>query len=374
MRYWRQWLLCHKQYTLEKNFITLNSYICIELNAHALITSLLVLRDKLSEIGSDSYLPWMFGSQPCEKAFRAARSMTPMFSTIINFSVLGLLRRLHKLQIKVELESLSNTTGIIYPHQNVHKAKEGINKTHRHSLAGITNQDIENAVKCGLDRARSVVEELKMKDLLVETNSWDRAFGDVGEVELNNGEDMVEENEDGEAKNDTLNEESTITDIISHEISELDDHECKEIIENLTNLEKEEVIDNAVKETICTYMRKTNTSNSDNRTSIPLYSQVTQREHKSGDKLIKNNNKFVEINHNERLIFVRKSTLVWLFQEGERVSADRLFRVRAKQPFSTPIQPIRPQSDFSVPEVREFIELGEFCVFQDVTTKEWSIV
>ena len=95
-----------------------------------------------------------------------------------------------------------------------------------------------------------------MKDLLIETNNRDRAFGDVGEVELNNGEDMVEENEDGEAKNDTLNEESTITDIISHEISELDDHECEEIIENL---EKEEVIDNAVKETICTYMRKTNT-------------------------------------------------------------------------------------------------------------------
>ena len=106
VRYWRQWLLFHTQYTLEKNFITLNSYICIELNADALITSLLVLWDKLSEIGSDSYLPWMFGSQPCEKAFRAARSMTPMFSTIINFSVLGLLRRLHKLQIKVELESL----------------------------------------------------------------------------------------------------------------------------------------------------------------------------------------------------------------------------------------------------------------------------
>ena len=87
-----------------------------------------------------------------------------------------------------------------------------------------------------------------------------------------------------------------------------------------------------------------------------------------------NNSKFVEINHNEWLIFVRKSTLVWLFQEGERVSANGLFRVCAKQPFSTPIQPIRSQSDFSVPEVREFIELGEFCVFQDVTTKQWSIV
>ena len=32
--------------------------------------------------------------------------------------------------------------------------------------------------------------------------------------------------------------------------------------------------------------------------------------------------------------FIRKTTAVWLFQEGERVSSDRLFRVRAKQPFT----------------------------------------
>ena len=31
--------------------------------------------------------------------------------------------------------------------------------------------------------------------------------------------------------------------------------------------------------------------------------------------------------------FIRKTTAVWLFQEGERVSSDRLFRVREKQPY-----------------------------------------
>ena len=34
-------------------------------------------------------------------------------------------------------------------------------------------------------------------------------------------------------------------------------------------------------------------------------------------------------------IFIRKTTAVWLLQEGERVSTDRLFRVRHKQPCST---------------------------------------
>ena len=32
---------------------------------------------------------------------------------------------------------------------------------------------------------------------------------------------------------------------------------------------------------------------------------------------------------------IRKTTAIWLFQKSERVSTDRLFRVRDKQPFAT---------------------------------------
>ena len=45
MRYWRWWLLQTDQYTLGNNFITLNAYVCLEINGHALITFLLTLRD-----------------------------------------------------------------------------------------------------------------------------------------------------------------------------------------------------------------------------------------------------------------------------------------------------------------------------------------
>ena len=44
MRYWRKWILLHPQYDLGKNFITSNAYMCIELNAHALVTILLTIR------------------------------------------------------------------------------------------------------------------------------------------------------------------------------------------------------------------------------------------------------------------------------------------------------------------------------------------
>lgn len=82
LRYWRQWIILHPQYSLQ-NFITYNAYICVELNAHALVTFFMTVRDRFN--GEDSlFVPWLLGSQVCEKIFRSARSMTNSFSTMIN--------------------------------------------------------------------------------------------------------------------------------------------------------------------------------------------------------------------------------------------------------------------------------------------------
>ena len=43
---------------------------------------------------------------------------------------------------------------------------------------------------------------------------------------------------------------------------------------------------------------------------------------------------FLEINHNGKRMFIHKTTAIWLFQEGERVSADRLFQVQEIQPYT----------------------------------------
>ena len=44
---------------------------------------------------------------------------------------------------------------------------------------------------------------------------------------------------------------------------------------------------------------------------------------------------FVELEiPGQEKVMIRKRTAVWLFQDTERLSADRLFRVRANQPFS----------------------------------------
>ena len=44
VRYWRQWVILSKSFTLKNNFITQNAYLCIELNAHSLIQFLRSVR------------------------------------------------------------------------------------------------------------------------------------------------------------------------------------------------------------------------------------------------------------------------------------------------------------------------------------------
>ena len=58
-------------------------------------------------------------------------------------------------------------------------------------------------------------------------------------------------------------------------------------------------------------------------------------------------NPFVEVitSRNEKIL-IRKTTALWLLQEGERISSDRLFRVRCKQPYSDNLSDIKSSQKF----------------------------
>ena len=85
------------------------------------------------------FVPWQLGSQSCEKVFRSARSMSNIFSTVINFSFLGLLRRLHRLQIQSNLQAQSEVNGIAYPQVHKHESKDGTNSFISYSIDSISN-------------------------------------------------------------------------------------------------------------------------------------------------------------------------------------------------------------------------------------------
>ena len=104
---------------------------------------------------------------------------------MINFTVLGLIRRLHKLQIQVDLEAESESTGIIYPHKVTHDKKSGLHKDTVHCChQAITNKEIEKAVQKGLQKARVAVEELGMKETLISKEQWDNTYGDSKSIEI----------------------------------------------------------------------------------------------------------------------------------------------------------------------------------------------
>ena len=169
VRYWRQWICLHPQFTINNNFITGNAYMCIEIKAHSLLALLLIMRD-ISHEGT-YFNPWLLGSQSCERVFWLLRSMTGNFSTIVNFSFL---QRVHKLAIKDNLESDEERTAneIKIPRMEKHNNKDGIGNYQTHSM-NLSNKEITDTLLRAETRAKDNIEKLGMADELKENKMWD---------------------------------------------------------------------------------------------------------------------------------------------------------------------------------------------------------
>lgn len=197
-------------------------------------------------------------------------------------------------------------------------------------VTNISNDQIEEAVRCGLCRAKEAMEELGMKTLLESNNQWEFAFGDVGEL-VNQDDDeaecLAETNEITTATQEQYSEVAAATEYCTEDEKEV----CDDLLQVLKTLEKKEIINSEAKVKLATISKSQNVSTGE-KTTIPTY-KLIKTENKERQKF-KKDKKFIEIIHNDESVFVRKTTLVWLFQEGERILNDRLFRVRLKQPFT----------------------------------------
>ena len=84
---------------------------------------------------------------------------------------------------------------------------------------------------------------------------------------------------------------------------------------------------------------------------------------------------FVKVNlYSGVQVFIRKTTVMWLFQEGERVSSDHLFCVRATQPFSSETTKHEQKSEDRetvIPLVKKDVKVGEICAFMH--GEKWSV-
>jgi len=341
LRYWRKWIVLHHSYTLKSNFITQNCYMCVELNAHALVIYVLTIRDHFQGEGRN-FLPWMLGSQTCEKTFRTVRSMSSVFSTVLNFSILGLLRRLHCISIQLTLQADLQDT-VKFPSVEKHRNKEGKNELFLSSLRDIGDDEISEAVDRAKAKARNTVQELGMDKLLKVHSVWDKEnttddlIVDVKTTDDNDDEDNV----DDYGLDYSTNEKDGDVDALAV-IREVCLETQEQVSKDIQSVYEGGVVSKEAKEKLHKYQKALRSFPVKKLPSdtIPMYSLKDYKDLDSCLTGLGSNAKqvispFVEVRVKERVVLIRKTTAIWLFQETERVSADRLFRVRLKQPYNS---------------------------------------
>ena len=155
MRIWRCWLF-ENGYSESDHFITTNAYTCIEIKAHLMLSLLYnVINGKFPK---DVIRVWLTGSQGCEQLFRLLKSMTPVFSTIINFSLKGVLERIHKLNY---ISSIECTEEIIFP--RVQRRLLQLNNETDETFLIPTLVEVENEIRESKNRAILLSQKCRME-------------------------------------------------------------------------------------------------------------------------------------------------------------------------------------------------------------------
>lgn len=111
IRIWREFIMDRKNATLKDNFLSLNCYACIELNAHSMVKCILYLE----KIGKpELFQPYLYESQTCESIFRQFRSMSSTNSTVTNCTVKEANARISKIQFQNEIIQ-TTSSDFIFP-------------------------------------------------------------------------------------------------------------------------------------------------------------------------------------------------------------------------------------------------------------------
>ena len=261
--------------------------------------------------------------------------MTPTFSTVINFSMLGLMRRLHRLQLQSQLHAESSASGVVYSIFKTHERKTGVRNFCPHSLRSISNDKISETVDKANAEAKEAIKELGMPVL----NLKRQEFG----TNHNKDSDI----DDGEQSDHDVEQNSTVINDVVREVCMEDPEDIKSDIQTLSN-----AISDGVRERLCS-LQSTISEPSTTQNQCGNYTKHSP---------------FLKLRDNT---FIRKTTAVWLLQEGERVSSDRLFRVRGKQPFSMEIEPTLSEKFTTGKDTRHIsdkVEVGDMCSFKKKKT------
>lgn len=200
--------------------------------------------------------------------------------------------------------------------------------------------------------AKSHVESLGMAGLLKAHKLWDNL-------------PVCPDNSDSDSDSD---EEDEIPNVAELNLLALETtvENASEIEDDIKTLSTSNLIDSKLEHSLSNLKQSLPKLKRVSNSSVPLYDTLdSPTGKKSKNKPIFS--PFLEVKlKDDTSIFIRKTTALWLFQEGERVLSDQLFRVRAKQPYfagSTHFEEVDTTAVSTLPLINKSVKLGEVCIF-----------
>ena len=266
--------------------------------------------------------PCLLGSQPCEKAFRAMRSMSGIFSTIINFSMLGFLRKLHWMHIQLKLEREMSQSGAVFPRSSKHGQTD---ESTKFKVSSISNEDILETVKQAKLEAQEAMGKLCMADALKHDGDWINPCNKMSdEIDDYSSEEDSDSEPDMENIHESINDDEKINDNDAFLKHTLTVEDTTQLCADVNTLKADGInINNKVASQLNSEFQNvcelTNTC-----------ANLSPTEKEDGVHSKKSHDTFFEIMIKERPFKIHKVTAVWLLQEGKKVSSDQLFCVRSK--------------------------------------------
>jgi hypothetical protein len=172
-RLWRSWVkkkvFINRPSTprsKDKYFITRTAFLSVELNAHNLLYLILLVQQK--QLPKESLHIYLFNSQPCEGMFRNARSLSGVYSTVVNFTTHDFLRRAAKLSLlnQIKCHELTNQSSARISFPVHHKHKNDYNLSTIQHLDDVDHIDINEVILESYDASIKLIENLGITSLL----------------------------------------------------------------------------------------------------------------------------------------------------------------------------------------------------------------
>ncbi|CAG9814094.1 unnamed protein product [Phaedon cochleariae] len=335
LRIWRNWILTTNEFTLKDNFITLNNYISVEINAHSLILLIRKFSKFQERFPASMFVPWLMSSQPCEQLFRSTRSMTSTFSTIVNFSLLEIMNRINKIQfLQNAVNNLKGT--FCFPREDSARlGSEG--EIHQEiPFVILSDEEIESIVLSSLQDAKLAMNALGISDIP------DNFFLNLNLRSYDNEATEHEYEDEMLSNRSDVNLSSEFDDIVSL----VEDDSSNEDISGLvsgTLSHPESILLNDIE-------------NIEDHLQIKDYSKDTNK----STNIFFNDGPFLRVSYNDEIMVVRKSTLCWLFTKNRsKLSSDRTIRVRSEKKLDP------TGSVMSRPMKSNIISIGDWCIFEN---------